>query len=129
MEEIIIETVMQILGELVLAMLGVAGTWLLGKMAKRNELANINAATSEAICAAHQTVAELQQTVVEGWKAAKADGKLTDQEKNELGVMLLEKALKKMSEPAKKVLVAAGADIAAIIKGAAEAYINQMKQW
>ncbi|MBR3972981.1 MAG: hypothetical protein IKJ99_03375 [Oscillospiraceae bacterium] len=128
MYEVIIEAAVQILGELVLAMIGVAGTWLLAKMSEQKKLINIAAATDEATQAAQMTVLELQQTVVDGLKAAHADGKLTEDEKNELGIMLLEKAMEKMSQPAKNILAAAGKDITAIIKGAAEALIAQMKR-
>lgn len=43
--------------------------------------------------------------------------------------MLIKKSLEKMSVPATKVLAAAGADISAIIKGAGEAMIQNMKQY
>lgn len=127
--EIIIEYAVQILATLLLTLLGVLGAWLAAKFAKRQELTNIGIATNEAVGAAQQTVLELQQTVVDKLKAANADGKLTEDEIKELGDMLLKKSLEKMSVPATKVLAAAGADISAIIKGAGEAMIQNMKQY
>lgn len=127
--EIIIEYAAQIVAYLLLALLGVLGTWLAGKFAKRQELTNISIATNEAVGAAQQTVLELQQTVVDKLKAAHADGKLTEDEIKDLGDALVKKSLEKMSVPATKVLAAAGADISAIIKGAGEAMIQNMKQY
>lgn len=128
MNEVIIETAVQIVATLILTLIGVLGTWLTAKIAKRNELANINAATNEAIGAAQLTVLELQQTVVDGWKAASADGKLSKDEITQLGTMLIEKTMEKMSDSAKNLLTAAGVDITAIIKGAGEAMVQNMKQ-
>lgn len=128
MTEVIIETAVQILATLILTLIGVLGTWLTAKIAKRNELANINAATNEAIGAAQLTVLELQQTVVDGWKAASADGKLSKDEITQLGTMLIEKTMEKMSDSAKNLLTAAGVDITAIIKGAGEAMVQNMKR-
>lgn len=128
MNEVIIETAVQILATLILTLIGVLGTWLTAKIAKRNDLANINAATNEAIGAAQLTVLELQQTVVDGWKAASADGKLSKDEITQLGTMLIEKTMEKMSDSAKNLLTAAGVDITAIIKGAGEAMVQNMKQ-
>lgn len=127
MYEMIIEFAGQILGELILALIGLAGAWVLAKMAKHKELENISIATSEAVHTAQQSAAALQQTMVEGMKAAHEDGKLTEQEIQELGVMLLNTAMKKLSDPAKNILIAAGKDITAIIQDAAESWIMQMK--
>ena len=129
MEHLIIETAVQILATLLITLIGVLGTWLTAKIAKRNELANISAATNEAVGAAQLTVLELQQTVVEGWKAASADGKLSEDEIKQLGVMLVQKTMEKMSNSAKNLLTAAGVDLTAIIKGAGEAMIQNMKQY
>ena len=127
MNEIIMETVMQIVGTLLITLIGVLGAWLTAKIGKRHELGNIAVATNEAINAAQLTVLELQQTVVDGWKAANEDGKLTDEEVEMLGVMLIDKTVEKMSDSAINLLVSAGVDITAIIKGAGEAMIKQIK--
>ena len=128
MYEIIMEIVIQIVGTLLLTLIGVLGTWLTIKISKKAELASIAAATNEATKAAQTTVLELQQTTVEAMKAAHEDGKLTEDEIKNMSAMLLEKALDKMSEPAKALLMAAGVDISAIITGAGEAMIGAMKK-
>lgn len=128
MYEIIVETAVQIVATLLLTLIGVLGTWLTIKISKKAELASIAAAANEATKAAQTTVLELQQTTVEAMKAAHEDGKLTEDEIKNLSAMLLEKALDKMSEPAKALLVAAGVDISAIITGAGEAMIGAMKK-
>jgi hypothetical protein len=128
MNEMIIETVIQILATLLLTLIGVLGTWLTAKIGKRQELASIAAATNEAAKAAQLVVMELQQTMVDGMKAAHEDGKLTEDEINELGKLLLEKAMAQMSEPAKNLLASTGVDVCAIITAAGEAVIGQMKR-
>ena len=128
MYEIIMETVVQIVATLLLTLIGVLGTWLTIKISKKAEMASIAAATNEATKAAQTTVLELQQTTVEAMKAAHEDGKLSEDEIKNLSAMLLEKALDKMSEPAKALLMAAGVDISAIITGAGEAMIGAMKK-
>ena len=127
MENIIIETVVQIISALLLMLISLLGTWLTAKLAKRTELANIAAATDEATRVAQQTVLELQQTVVDNLKAANEDGKLTKEEVAELKELLLDGTMAKMSDTAKNMLTAAGVDISAIIRGAGEAFIRQMK--
>lgn len=127
MENIIIETVVQILAALLLMLISLLGTWLTAKLAKRTELANIAAATDEATRVAQQTVMELQQTVVDNLKEASADGKLTKEEIAELKELLLDGAMDKLSDTAKNMLTAAGVDISAVIRGAGEAFIRQMK--
>ena len=128
MNEIIIETAVQILATLLITLIGVMGTWLTTKIGKRAELASIAAATDEAVQAAQETVLALQQTVVGGMKAANEDGKLTQEEIQELGMLLVDNAMKKLSEPAKQILTAAGKDVTAIIQDAGEAMILAMKK-
>ena len=128
MNEMIIETIVQILATLLLTLIGVLGTWLSLKLAKREELKSIAAASSEAVHAAQLTVMELQQTTVEAMKAASEDGKLTEKEIEHLGALLLQKALDKMSAPAVNLLKGAGVDICGLITGAGEAMIGQMKK-
>lgn len=128
MNEIIIETIVQIVAVLLLTLIGVLGTWLTAKLGKRAELVNIAAATDEATKAAQTTVLELQQTTVEAMKAASEDGKLTEAEIKHLGALLLQKTLDKMSDSAKNLLTAAGVDITAIITGVGEAMIQNMKK-
>lgn len=127
MTNVIIENLVQIAATLLITLIGVLGAWLSTKLAKREELKNISAATNEVIHAAQQTVLELQQTTVEGMKKAHADGKLTKDEITELGKLLINGAMAKMSDTSKNLLNAAGVDISAIIRGAGEALIARMK--
>ena len=102
------------------------GAWLTAKIGKRVELTNINKAKDELIEAAQRTVMELQQTVVEGMKAAAKDGKLTEDEITELSIMLLNKTKQQMSLPAIQLLEAASVDVNALIRGAGEALIAEL---
>ena len=128
MNEAIISLIAQVLGTLLVTLIGVLGAWLTAKIGKRVELSNINRAKDELIAAAQQTVMELQQTVVEELKDKAADGKLTEEEITELGFLLVDKTKKKMSLSAIGVLEAASVDIIALIRGAGEALINQMHE-
>lgn len=128
MYELIIELVAKIVGMILVTAIGVAGTWLTAKIAKRNELANIADATDEAVGAAQRVVQELQQTLVEGMKASCEDGKLSESEIEQLSALLLNKAMAQISEPAKNVLAAAGKDVSAIIQSAGEAMILAIKK-
>lgn len=124
---VIIENAVQVAATLLLMLIGVIGTWVSAKIAKREELKNISAATEEATKAAKTTVLQLQQTTVEHLKAASADGKLTKDEIDSLGKALLEGTVAKMSASAVKLLNAAGVDLSELIKGVGEAMIAGMK--
>lgn len=118
---------MQIAATLLITLIGVLGAWLTLKLGKSTNLQNINAAQKEVIRAAKLTVGELQQTLVGELKAANADGKLTPEEIESLKDKLIEKTLEKLSAPAFTLLKSAAVDIQALIAGAGESWIDQMK--
>lgn len=127
MDTVIIETVVSVVANLAVTLIGVLGAWLLMQISKSQKLSTINAAVDELTGAAEQTVLELQQTVVDDLKGASADGKLTKDEIEVLGKKLIDGALAKMSGSAMDVLKAANVDVNAIITGAGEALIARMK--
>ena len=130
MQDILIEYAVSIVVSVVVALIGYAGSWVLSKLAKRVELANINEATKTLISMTQQTVSELEQTIVEGLKADSEDGKLTPDEIKMLGEQLLEITEAKLSDSVKGLLSAAKIDIEVLIHSAAEAYItNSLKRW
>lgn len=124
----LIETLSQILGTLVLTLLGIAGTWLLVKIGDSHKLGNIKKATEEAIQVTQLTVGELQQTLVENLKAASSDGKLTPEEIEHLKKLLIEKTLKNLSGTATNLLISSGVDVSGLITSAGESFINQLKK-
>ena len=128
MNTVIIETIVSVLANLAVTLIGVAGAWLVTQIAKSQQLNTINTAVDELTNAAETTVLELQQTVVDGLKEASADGKLTQDEITNLGTLLLEGTLKKMSDSGLGVLKAANVDINAIVTGAGEALIARIKK-
>ena len=128
MNTVIIETIVSVLANLAITLIGVAGAWLLAQISKNQQLNTINTAVGELTAAAEQTVFELQQTVVDGLKEASADGKLTQEEIKNLGKLLLEGTLQKMSDSGLGVLKAANVDINAIVTGAGEALIAKIKK-
>ena len=127
MTTVIIETIASVLSNLAVTLIGVLGAWLMAQIGKTEKLKTVNAAIAELILAAETTVLELQQTVVDGLKEASADGKLSEDEIEELGELLVEGALRKMSDSSINVLHAANVDVNAIVKGAGEALIAKIK--
>lgn len=126
--EAVTKAILDIVVTIIVTLLGVVGAWITSMLGKRTKLANILRAKSELIETAQQTVLELQQTVVEGLKAASTDGKLSEDEITELSMMLLNKTKQKMSLPAIQLLEAASVDVNSLIRGAGEALIAQMHE-
>lgn len=108
-------------------LLTVAGTAWAAKNKDKAYLQNINIAFDNVFKMAKITVGELKQTVVDGMKAAADDGKLSDEQIQELQGELLAKTLEKLDAPTKDVLAAAGADICAIIAGVGEDWVRELK--
>lgn len=121
------ENGVQVAVSLVVALIGVAGTWLSIQIGKVKQLQTVKLATDEAKDAAITTVLELQQTVVDDLKAAAVDGKLTKEEIAKLKNDLISMSMAKLSDTSVKILTAAGVDISAIIAGVGEALIGKMK--
>lgn len=128
MQEILVTYALEIAASLAITLIGVFGAWLTAKLAKRQELTNITAATEQVIHAAQMTVEELQQTLVDGWKA-EGGGKLTEEQVERLGQLLLEKTSEKMAAPALALLEAAKVDVTAVIIGAGESWLNSIKRF
>lgn len=124
----LIDSAVQVAVALVVALIGVAGTWLTAQIGKVKQLQTVQIAVDEAKNAAITTALELQQTVVNDLKAAAADGKLTGEEIASLRSSLISMSMAKLSNPSAKILSAAGVDVSAIITGAAEAVIVQLKE-
>lgn len=125
--QIVIPYATEMIATLIVAVIGVFGTWLLQKINKNKDLKNISEASEQLIKATQQTVLELQQTLVDDWKAQAKDGKLTDEQIAELKTKTLEITAKKISTPTLKLLESAKIDIDALIAGSAESYIKQIK--
>lgn len=128
MVEIILESLVEVVATLLLMLIGVLGTWLTLKLGKKEELAAINVAQQEVISLAQLTVEELQQTMVAELKKAHEDGKLTKAEIDMLRSLLLSGVKKKMSDPTANLLAAAAVDLNALIRGAGESWIAELKK-
>lgn len=126
--DIIIEVGVKVIGALAVTLISVAGAWAASKLGQVKQAENVTIAISEVENAARLTVLELQQTLVDDLKASAADGKLTEQEKRELGNLLVKKSIEKLSAPSEALLRAAGVDIEKVIQGAGEALIAQIKR-
>ena len=125
--DLIMPYLVEIVASVLLILIGIFGTWLSAKIGKNKDLANIQEAKAELFNVTEQTVLELKQAFVDGWKASRADGKLTEEEKNALGAMLLDIVKSKMSAPSMDILRAALVDLDVLIHGYGEAIIAQMQ--
>ena len=128
MTDVIFEVVIHVIEAALLMAITIFGAWLTSIIGKKTALTNINIAKDEVIVAAQLTVEELQQTVVEGLKAAHEDGKLTKDEIAILGQKLLDGVFAKMSTPTAQLLEAAGVDMVNLIRGAGEAWLLEIKK-
>lgn len=124
----LIDNAANIINTLILAAFGVLGTWVSIKLNSTTKLKNVGAAWDEAVKAAKLTVGELKQTVTDNLKAMREDGKLTEEEIAGLNRKLIAKTKEKMSKPAYDMLVAAAVDVEALILGAGEAWIEEIKR-
>lgn len=128
MTNAIIELVTQLVFALFTMLIGVLGTWLSIRLEQHVKLNNIELAIKNVLDMTEITVKELQQTVVDKLKAANEDNKLTMDEISALGNKLIEKTLEKLTQPTYDLLKAAGTDLEALIKGAGEAWILDLKK-
>lgn len=126
--QVIIQYVAEILGLLIITAIGILGAALLKKLNQSSKLGNISEATKQVIEATCETVRRLQQTLVDGWKEASPDGKLTPEQVVELKQKVVTITLEQLGQPVLDLLAAAKIDIEAMITNAAESYINQLKR-
>lgn len=127
MKDVLIEVGTQIMFDVLMLVASIVFAYLAKYLAKSEKLKHIALATEELEGIVVSIVGELQQTTVDGLKEASADGKLTMQEIEALGLTLVDKAKKQLSSPAADTLVAAGVDIEAMIHSIAEACIASIK--
>ena len=118
-----VTTVARLLEALVLAY----GAWTLDKFGENKKLQNLNLANQELCRIVKQTVRELNQTIVNKLKEESPDGKLTDEQIQELNEHLLGLVKMKMDEASIAMIKASGADLDALIIGQGEAYLDKLK--
>lgn len=128
MTDVIIENIVKIIGALLMMLISVGGAYLTSLIARNEKLKGIELATQQIIDAALQTAGELQQTMVNDMKEASADGKLSKEDIATLSRDVVELTLLKLSQPTKDLINGAGGDIEAIIHGATEAWLEEIKR-
>ena len=126
--QVIVQYVAEILGLVIITLIGIFGAALLKKLNQNSKLSNLAKATAQVIAASQETVRRLQQTYVDGWKENAIDGKLTPEQIVELKQKTIEITLEQLGQPVLDLLAAAKIDVEAMITNAAESYINQMKE-
>lgn len=108
--------------------ISIFGAWTLKQLGSNTKLKNLILAWQRVCEAAQQTCAELQQTTVEGLKAASQDGKLTKAQIRELQSLLLSLTKAKLDDMTIDIVTAAGEDLDAIITGQCEASLPWIKE-
>lgn len=128
MRDVIIEVAVQVLGAILMGVVSIAfaaiGRWV----AKTKKLETVAAAMDELERVVKSVVGDLQQTIVEGLKAAAEDGKLSKTDVEYLGRELISRTAEQLSLPAAQTLSAAGCDIEAMVHSIAESYISKIKR-
>lgn len=128
MREVIIEVTVQVIGAIVMGVIGIMFAYI-GKLIGQNKkLETISSAMNQLEGVVQNVVGELQQTMVEGLKEASVDGKLSNEDIFDLGRLLVQKAKEQLSDPASATLEAAGIDVVSMIHSMAEAYIERIKR-
>lgn len=129
--EVLLNTLIGYVAEIiclvVITLIGIFGTWLLNKMKQQKGLENVTIATEQVINEAQNTVLELQQTLVEGWKRAQ-NGKLTEEQIDELKVKVIDITKAKLASPTLNLLLSAKVDVEKMIESAAEGYVLELKK-
>lgn len=128
MREVIIEVIVQVIGALLMGVIGVAFAYLTKLVGKTKELEHVASAMDELENVVTTVVGDLQQTIVENLKAASADGKLSQEDIYDLGKLLVMKVTEQLSNPASTTIKAAGIDMTEAIHSIAEAYIARIKR-
>lgn len=128
MREVIIEVAVQVIGAILMGIVGIVFAYIGKWMGKTKQLETVYAAMGQLEAVVKNVVGELQQTLVEGLKEASEGGKLSQEDIILLGKELIEKTTAQLSDPASDTLKAAGIDIEAMIHSIAEAYISKIKR-
>lgn len=128
MTDVIIENIVRIVAALLMMLISVGGAYLTSLIARNEKLKSIGMATQQIVDAALQTAGELQQTMVNDLKEASADGKLSKEDVATLGRDVVELTLLKLTQPTKDLINGAGGDVEAIIHGATEAWLEEIKR-
>lgn len=128
MREAIIEVAVQVIGAILMGIVGIVFAYIGKWMGQTKRLETVSAAMEQLEAVVKNVVGELQQTMVEGLKDASVDGKLSAEDIYDLGNLLVQKATEQLSHPASETLEAAGIDIEAMIHSVAEAYIERIKR-
>lgn len=128
MREAMINVGTQIVFDLLMLLVSVLFAYLGKLIAKSKKMEHIAIAMNELERVVTSIVGDLQQTTVDGLKAASENGKLTKNDIEWLGKQLIEKAAAQISSPAAETLTAAGVDIEGMIHSIAESWIAEIKR-
>jgi hypothetical protein len=125
--EAVFPYLVEVVVTLVVTAIGIAGTWLAAKAAQSKSLANTQTAIDTVTSTATNVVRELQQTLVDGYKAGASDGKLTGKQIKELQSLLLTKTKDQLTPAVIKLVEAAQIDMHGLIQSSGEAALQYIK--
>ena len=128
MFDALIPYAVEIVASLALAAISVFGAWLMSKLGQKKQLENVSEATEQVVRAAQLTVSNLQQTLVDGWKATAPSGKLSPAQIEVLKSRVFVDSMALLSGPTKQLLDAAKIDTQKLISGAAELILIDLKK-
>jgi|GEM_PF-2646625 len=128
MFDALIPYAVEIVASLALAAISVFGAWLMSKLGQKKQLENVSEATEQVVRAAQLTVSNLQQTLVDGWKAKSPTGKLDPAQIEVLKSRVFVDSMALLSGPTKQLLDAAKIDTQRLISGAAELILIDLKK-
>lgn len=120
-------TLLEVAATVLIALIGLTGTWLTVKIGKTKNLERTQKAMDALVERATYTVLALKQTLVDDWKAASKDGKLTAAQRTTLQDKLVGMTIDALSPDAYEVLKAASLDITQIIIDTGEAVLAEIK--
>ena len=127
MEATITQTAIDVVsGAVQVAMIGLLG-WLFTWLKSKTKSDGLKSSLELLEQTAGTTVGELQQTMVDEWKAANADGKLTSAEIQKLKDLSISLVKKRMGPAAQETIRAAGVNLEDRITAAIQAAITGMK--
>ena len=123
----VIDALAPIVIDIVVSVVGILFALLLGKLRKVAALQHLTGALANLQDAVITTVYANQQALVDGWKSAAADGKLTPEEIATLNARTIDRVKTAIGPNIVEIITAAGIDIDTLILDSADAVIHDIK--
>lgn len=123
----ILTQVADVLQTLIITVIGAAGVWLVTYIKRKFKIETTNSAIEEMHKFVTIIVGDQEQTLVKEMKKLSPDGKLTDDQQQELLDNAIDKVMSLMSEESVNILRDSSICVEDLIKSSIESKINAMK--